>query len=361
MGYREIEDIVRIEKLGKRLDKILRSHGVASETRRIGYPGGHENTKVLFLEKNGDDSLWYAHWVLPQQNKMITLLGHGKFGDDEWLPIDIQFNLPLNDYHRRLGAAFLEDVDTGEVFLAHRAILTLGHRIPKDQVLNEMVDDVVEVATSRRTDEYLFVTSLDSKTLVDDLSIFSRRLRKTVQSLAEKTPLPVGAIGAEEDEPPPKRSRIPAKRPVPGAGVDALRVYFEEFSGQRRAFTPSKVVAVSHHGKVVHALYESMSKRGNALKSRAVDLVVDLDQDAILFEVKTKADSQSIYTAVGQLAVHAPTVKSALAKTVKKVLVIPERPMSTLEDIFKNDLDIQIVTYKMSTNGRVVLNGLNDL
>lgn len=362
MGYREIEDIGRIAKLGKNLNRALQAHILRRESRKIGYPGGSQNKEVFFLEDNGNDSLWYVNWLAAKGNKMVTLLGHGEFSDNEWLSIDVQFNYPVDKFHRRLGAAFLEDIVTSEVFLAHRGILTLRQRVPKDKVLEAMAADVVEAETSLRIDEYILVTPLDSETLVDDLSKFSRRLRSTVRNLGLESEVTVDTGDeVEEDEELPEDDSTSVQELVTRKGADGLRNYFEEFSGKRRAFTPKKTYPVSYHGKVVHALHEEMTKRGTTLKSRAIDLVADLNEAAILFEVKTKADTQNVYAAVGQLTVHAPTVKRILEKSVRKVLVVPEYPMRFLDSIIQDNLGIQIVTYTISARGHVKLFGLEKI
>jgi hypothetical protein len=352
MSFREIEDIKIIHRLGNELDKTLRAKDVHEETRRIGYPGGHEYSTVYFLENNGPDSLWYVRWKAEQLGRVVTLLGHGEYGSDEWLSIDVQFNYPLEDFHRRLGAAFLEDTTTGEKFLAHRGIVTLRSRVPKDRVLEAMAADVVAVENASGSDEYILAASLSSKTLLDDLSKFSRRLRNAVRALGKDSDDPVEEV-EDKDEHAPGQPGSPDQSSRTYMGFDDLRDYFAEFSGERRAFTPRKVIAVAHHGKVVHALYEEMVERGRALKSRAVDLVVDVDTHAVLFEVKTKADTQSIYTAVGQLTVHASTTEKILGKSVRKVLVVPEMPTGSLGDLIRNELGILMMTYTISRDGCV--------
>jgi hypothetical protein len=358
--FREIEDINRIKRLGKTFTNSLQQKYLHRETRRIGYPGGHADRKVFFLENKGSDSLWYISWPGVKGNKIITLLGHGVYGDNEWLSIDVQFNYPVGKFHRRLGAAFLEDIITGEVFLAHRGIVTLGQRVPKDKILEAMAADVVEAECGSKTDEYILVTSLDSKTLVDDLSKFSRRLRATIRGLGQEIEFVVDSDdeeGQENSDDAHKSSVEKATR----KGITGLQDYFEEFSGKRRAFTPKKSFSISHHGKVVHALHEAMTPRGVTLKSRAIDLVADLSSLAVLFEVKTKSDSQSIYTAIGQLVVHAPNVEKILKKNVQKVLVIPEELEKMLSLIIEDNLGVKILTYTISARGKVKLFGLDKI
>jgi len=362
MQYREIEDINRIAALQRNFIDTLHQRSINRETRRIGYPGGHADRDVFFLEENGGDSLWYISWPGVKGDKMITLLGHGEFGGSDWLSIDVQFNYPLEKFSRRMGAAFLEDLTTGEVFLAHRGIVTLGQRVPKDKILEAMSAEVVEAENSHRIDEYMLVTPLSSKTLVDDLSKFSRRLRTAIRNLGQESEIDADTLednSSEEFDFTLKSASLKSK--TTRKGMNGLRDYFEEFSGNRRAYTPKKSFPISYHGKVVHALHEEMERHGDTLKSRAIDLVANLTDAAVLFEVKTKSDSQSIFTAVGQLLVHSPTVKEFLGKNVKKVLVVPEKPEKELSLIVEGELAIKIVTYTILASEKVELFGLEEI
>lgn len=358
MAYREIEDIKRIKQLSGKLGKSVSKYALKKEHRRIGYPGGHQDRDVFFLEDNGDDSLWYLSWRVENHDKHVTLFGHGEIGANDWLPIDVQFNFPVENFHRRMGAAFLEDTETGEEFLAHRGIVTLRQRVPKDKVLEAMAADVVEVETRKGSDEYLLAVPLESETLVEDLGNFSRRLRSTIRNMGLEPEDPNSPIDSDEDGEEEIASIGNKEHGQPPA---TLQDYFEEFSGRRRAFTPKKSYPVSHHGKVVHALHEQMTVRGKTWKSRAVDLVADLHNEAFLFEIKTKADTQSVYCAIGQLAAHESSVKKFLKKTVRKILVVPEYPMDLLKAIVQDELGITIITYTISPRMKVNFLGLENL
>jgi len=358
MEYREIEDIKRIKKLSGKLGRLVSKYALKKEYRRIGYPGGHQDRDVFFLEDNGDDSLWYLSWSVANYDKQVTLFGHGKIGANDWLPIDVQFNFPIENFHRRMGAAFLEDTETGEEFLAHRGIVTLRQRVPKDKVLEAMAADVVEVETSKGSDEYLLAVLLESDTLVEDLGDFCRRLRNTIRNMGLETDDPNSRTDTDEDgegESGSIDNKANRYSPV------TLQDYFEEFSGSRRAFTPKKSFPISYHGKVVHALHKEMEMRGKTWKSRAVDLVAELENEAFLFEIKTKSDTQSVYCAIGQLTVHEFPVRKFLKKTVRKILVVPEYPMDLLKAIVREELGITIITYTISAHMKVNFLGLKDL
>ena len=357
MAYREIEDIKRINKLVKRMDSAFTAAARVSVLRRIGYPGGHEHRTVLFMDRNGDDSMWYANWHDQRRDQRVTLVGRGDWQGNDWLSIDVQFNFPVEQYNRRKGAAFLEDVETGEEFLAHRGLVTLGSRMRKDIVMEAMAADVVEVQTSAGNDEFLLVGPLLSKHLITDVSGFARRLRDTVRGLG--SPHRARDPEAASEGVPGSDNRETS--PTPGGGSDLLQAYFDEFSGQRRTFTPRVTTAVCLHGYIVRALHDDLITRAKTWKSRAVDLVAELNERSLLFEVKTAVDTQSVYCAVGQLAVHEPAVRRCLGKPVQRILVVPAPPQQMMTRTLREVLGIVILTYSIDAARNVTFRDLDDL
>jgi hypothetical protein len=357
MTYREIEDIKRIGKLVKRMDAAFTTGARSRAMRRIGYPGGHEHRTVLFMNRNGDDSLWYASWHDQRRDQRVALVGRGDWHGNDWLPIDVQFNFPVEQYNRRKGAAFLEDVETGEEFLAHRGLVTLGSRLRKDIVMEAMAADVVEVQTSVGNDEFLLVCPLLSKHLIKDVGDFAARLRDTVRGLggpdrASDQEAAGDIVPTSDDTGPPK----PFER-----GSDPLQAYFDEFSGQRRTFVPKMTTAVCLHGHVVRALHDAVITRAKTWKSRAVDLVAELTESALLFEVKTAVDTQSVYCAIGQLAIHEPAVGRCLNKPVRRILVVPALPQQIMAETLERALGVVILTYSIDAARNVTFCRLDDL
>lgn len=357
MAYREIEDIKRINKLVKRMDAAFTMGARGRALRRIGYPGGHVHRTVLFMNRSGDDSLWYASWHDQRRDQRVTLVGRGDSQGNDWLPIDVQFNFPVEQYNRRKGAAFLEDVETGEEFLAHRGLVTLGSRMRKDIVLEAMAADVVEVQTSAGNDEFLLVCPLLSKHLIRDVGDFARRLRDTVRGLGGADR--VRDRDATGDIVPASDDTAPST--PPDGGSDLLQAYFDEFSGQRRTFVPRATTAVCLHGHVVRALHDAVITRAKTWKSRAVDLVAELTECSLLFEVKTTVDTQSVYCAVGQLAIHEPAVRRCLNKPVRRILVVPAPLQQMLTETLEGVLGVVILTYAIDAARNVTFRDLDDL
>lgn len=117
----------------------------------------------------------------------------------------------------------------------------------------------------------------------------------------------------------PYLSRKGAKR----RAAKKARFFSSEFMGIRasRRMTIRKTTVT--HGRVVEHLkhyVESTVNSAVVYNSQYIDLALDVDGKLQrIYEVKTATDTQSIYTAVGQLFMH-----SAGASDVEKWIVLPE-------------------------------------
>jgi hypothetical protein len=287
---------------------------------------------------------WWSK--LPHKLRMFekNLFGHGVPGRNNSLHMDVQFNLPVSVFSRRSGGAFLRHLPTNKIILAHRGIVTLGHgRIQKRFLFARMNGRVREANTSTRTREFLRIGELKSATLVNDISKFCTQVRSVVQAARVKH--------AKR-----KKPRVKATRQSP---LTKLREYFEEFAGQYQIKGRRKTVADSYHGKIVEALQNLFRE---TLKSGAVDLVGIKCKKAFLFEVKKSHRPQSIYTAVGQLAIHTPTVTRYFpGKTVRKVVVLSRQPSKHLLDILTRKLKIIVLTFARSKTGKIAIEGVDKL
>ncbi|MDI9700134.1 hypothetical protein QM312_29770 [Burkholderia cenocepacia] len=348
MGYREVEEIALIRQYDKQLRAALTKQGSLYEERKIGYPSGHTTKKVNFLSE-GPGAIWHCSWK--KESEVVNLFGRGEYGAKQTLLIDLQFNYALNKIKKSLGGAFLEDTDTGKISLAHRGIITVINRIPKDIVFEAMASHAIDAQPGQKPTELLLITDLNSTSLLRDMGEFSIELRDSVRDSEENE-----KASTNSNSLPTGEGRLPNK-----TGFDKLKEYFKEFTGKRKSYKPKQVYTKSNHGKIVEALHKEFLGKNRVLKSREIDLVVDKKKHTLLFEVKTSADTQSIYTAIGQLSIHASPTRQFTGKPVAQVIVLPEYPMEHIVDVIADELNFRLVTYSIDTQGAVSFQDLHRL
>ncbi len=347
--YVEIDTPKEIQRLNDALSHRLRRALGHIETRIIGYPGGKFRAKAWFLSGAGGDVFYWSPWRPKDRNAVGNFFGHGAPGGSQSLNIDVQFNLPKHKFTRTSGGAFLLHAPTGKVVLAHRGIVTLGHgRVPKADLLDEIRATVRRAETETGAYEFILMGELESPTLIGDIDRFSSELRRAAK---------VAKSGNHRVK---AAERISTKSGGPHLG--SLRPYFAEFAGLREIGWRKHVVADCYHGDVVRAIHDAFEGRAETLKSQAIDLAVVTPTRALLFEVKTSASPQSIYTAIGQLVSHAPVVSRHFSSLpLVRVMVLPMRPSEGFYRLLTAELDIRLLTFTRSSQGFVAIDGLKDL
>ena len=348
--YVEIEDTNEIRRLNQNLSTKLRRELSDVETRTIGYPQGHFQSEVHFFPSTGSGVFYWGGYLSKDKLTAHNYFGHGAPDTRETLFIDVQFNLPVARFSRRTEGAFLRNISTKGVILAHRGIGTIGHgRVKRADLFDRMFATPLRADTSAGTNEFLFIGELDSPTMIDEIDVFSSEFRRAARAIkAEATK------AAAAQKPAPRRVSITLS--------DKLRDYFDEFSGERMTGGQGSSLAHCHHGAVVRAIGDAFKDATDILKSQAIDLTVILGKNAYLFEVKTSSDSQSVYTALGQLSAHAPVVAEfAPHKTVVKVMVLPGPPRPRLCNILKDKLGIRLLTFSRSSLGHITIEDIEQL
>jgi hypothetical protein len=349
LEYVEIEDPKEIRRLNKALSARLKTALIHAETRTIGYPQGNFLAKVRFLSDVGNHVFYWSAWLSKDKTIVGNFFGHGRPGGNPSLNIEVQFNLPVVEFSRTSGGAFLRHIGTDSIVLGHRGIVTLGHgRVPKSKLFAEMAATLREANTGNGVAEFLLIGELESPTLISDIDTFSSELRRAVRSIKANTTTKPG------------KPKTPSNASVTLSGK--LRQYFDEFSGRLQLKGRKKSIADCYHGTVVRAIRDGFHGSPKTLKSQAIDLTVITGKRVFLFEVKTSANPQSVYTAIGQLTAHAPVVaKYAPKASLVRVMVLPERPAQRLCTLLEDQLSIRLLTFARSAQGHITIDGLKNL
>lgn len=340
--FHEIEDPKVLLHLNEQLHTRLQQFPGIRETRKIGTPHGTAQLSVHFFPAPafGEDGFWWAPKERDNGRVMVNLFGRGQPGESGQLNIDVQFNLAKGEFRRSTGGAFLRDIHSGAIVLAHRGIVTKGRaRVMKATLYEELAGSIQQVQTSHGLVEYLLIGELESPSLLHDLQVFASELRLAVQRLDERTSESTAATPTSTTN-----------------GESPYSDYFDEFAGTRKVGARDEAIADCYHGHVVRALRDAFAPLHTIKKNRAIDLLVLPPKRAILFEVKTSADTQSIFTGVGQLCVHSHALHPHLkGRRVERVLVLPTPPGTEMTRILTNELEIQVLTYRRTTTGKIML------
>lgn len=331
----EITDVREIASAQHALERQLNSELRYKRTRKIGYPSGHFTTDVRFEASSGNDVMWWSGGVSDSGENFFNFIGRGDPQSGAMLTIDLQVNLPARRFSRTHGGAFVRDNDTGEIFVAHRGIVTRGNsRVPKKVLLQE-VDVTSRTVTSDVTPysiDLLIAAPVDTNNLSHELREFALEIRRAANVFGER-----GSATRHGN-----RSNSAA-----ASWQKILGDYFEEFSGSRTVVRSGTTTFNWRHGKVVGSLRKALAGRGQCYKSNLLDLALDMGDRISIFEVKTNASTQSVYTGLGQLFAHGALVKKEFPeKKMTRCLVMPARSLSRIHTDTCRALSIEVVTFE---------------
>jgi hypothetical protein len=127
----------------------------------------------------------------------------------------------------------------------------------------------------------------------------------------------------------------------------------------RNSYTVAQTIdSEMQHGRVANALYTKFNQLGITVENtRCIDLkLLNIKREVThLFEIKSKSDSQSIYTAIGQLKFHARKLNT----TAKQIIVVP---CTIGKDSRKtiNELGIHVVLFTEKEK-QITFSGLDEL
>ncbi|EOG7704959.1 hypothetical protein ACLINR_004494 [Vibrio parahaemolyticus] len=127
------------------------------------------------------------------------------------------------------------------------------------------------------------------------------------------------------------------------------RYFSSEFSGKKKVKPSASAEANVIHGYIVDQLkvfVEENYENSVVFNTQKIDLAIDLKGSiTTIFEVKTSPDTQSIYTAVGQLFMHGVGIPD-----VNKVIVLPETLDNETTVNCLNELGIEVLLFSIDND-----------
>lgn len=340
--FEVITEPADIAALNTKFAKIMRKGFPHKESRELTYPSGH-HTGDVFFERNRGDRVRGWSPLGHDPAKYVNHLLFGAPGESDWLELAVQLNFPKETYSRLYAGAFVRDA-TGEIFLAHRGKLTKGKAgLQKDLVLSQF-SNCVDAQDGKQTNRVILIAGLHEPDMIDKLFAFAQEAREVATRIA--------SMNAEART---SSGGVTGKGGKPSRdAMMALYAYFDEYSGETNVSPPATTgKRVVEHGAIVGALAKALGGGANLVKNQAIDLAAIHDDRTDLFEVKTSADTQSIYTAVGQLLLHGESIKSLLRLPVRRILVLPAMPREDFIPSIDKALGGMVITYCEHEDGYI--------
>ncbi|MGE0790094.1 MAG: hypothetical protein AB7S26_30755 [Sandaracinaceae bacterium] len=293
----------------------------------VGHLGHSAETRVWVLRRHG------FFWC-PDDHEKLSWNAFGLVMPEEArvLPIVVEVNVPWEGVDRRVGGVFLEG-SRGEIYLGHRGKIGGGRKgVGKTafweryhQQRQEVLGDGPVVVLGR----------VGSAKLPTDIATFIRTVDEIKKIATGSTKGRNLARSTDEDP------------------ID----FRPEFEGAKRVAVSRRIEAQCRHGTIVRQLRAALTQCGwTAGNDRARDLVArpSPKAPAVTFEVKTDTSSQSIFTGVGQLVVHA----RPKATGKRGILVVPDDLTSGAEALLGAE-GIGVLRYRWVDDEHVEFDGLD--
>lgn len=311
------------QELKRNLKYDLKRQGI----HKIGFLGGNEDRQIYAA---GEGKLWVAFGESKSSGKTRYLNLFGVYRPD--LPQQtsiVEINIPIDDNRRNVAGFFAEDKETGDIFLMHDGKVGGGRRgISKSAFLACSKHKLIKIAED---DGKIRIGIAVGKLQDPDLSGRIQAFVKSVQRFKEQV-----ANGI-------------LKTPEFKRQVQDFDSYTKEFSGKKQGIRDGRFEYITYHGDIVQKLYDERCARllqGEEISnSKLIDLCVKKG-GAIseVYEVKTGADRQMLYTAIGQVLTHSNLSDSSC----KRFIVLPESE-SVPDDIMCaiKRMNISLIQFKI--------------
>ena len=296
----------------------------------LGHLGGYFENDVHI-----GDQLWYSNFTLKNSDETVPRHWNG-FGIEERKGghqiIVVEINPPLRGIDRRVSGAFGKDDSQDRYYLLHRGGVGGGKKgIGKESFRSWYRGAWIKLYDeNEKYDEVILVGPLGTGELIGPLRTFVHEVADYKREISEG-----------------KNSRMPG---IPSEALD----FTPEPYGKRKGRRKSAFYYESYHGAVVNALavcVESQITKGSVFNTKQIDLGIEISGKLMeIYEVKSSADLQSVYTAVGQLIFH-----SGGDSSIRKILVLPNKDLSKHLCSKLSELGVETLGYRIVKNKVIIM------
>jgi len=323
--YQLIKSRSDIARAQKSLETTIRRELPVRSIKDIGWVGGRQKGARL----HSDGLYWFWSSDHKDARNPRRLNWFGVLGHRPGVQITVEINTPYEGRNDMMAGLFARNTDNGRVYLLHTGRVGGGKKgVSKAEFLAWSEQDLVTVHdVDGGAREAVLVMPVEGDGAV-------RSAINYVQTILEFK----RAVSEGLTETPDAKER-----------VRKLRKYFNEHGGRKTGKAAARDIDYeSRHWEVVRALRlwreaNGLSTNQIVVKDAYIDLGVATRSKLVeLYEVKTTTMRGDVYTAIGQLTVHAPG-------GCRRLIVLPsDRPIAKdLTDAFTRS-GIELVRFKLT-------------
>ncbi len=300
-----------IISLNKAFHGLMKSNSTGKPKKlRYSTPGG-SGEAIAYYYPNSD--FWWSGDRLSKSHKFYNLFGIAPdYERTNSIRVQINYQKEFNDFKE---AAYWAKDNSGRVFLLHSGKMGGGIKGITIENIDKYYSRKKVVASNNGNQKECFIVcEINSPRAFTQVVSFIKEIDRIKCLLTELKSLEL----AKGD----------TNNPF------LMKKYTPEFWGKRSSYYRDGIVeSVSDHGSIVDALkYELETNFGfknKCTKNKYVDLGIDKNGKPIaIFEFKTSTNTQSVYTAIGQVLLHSNSLKSDPMRFV----------------VFPNQIDIGIIS-----------------
>lgn len=321
MNYIPVVDQKLIEKHHKTFSRRLDEYVSEKYNVFIGHMGKDtKNTDTIKYSEQLD--IWWINTKI--FNRYWNAFGIGRPQNNRNVSIVCELNYPLAGLDLKIAGLY---VTSGEkTVLVHSGKIGGGKPgVGKNLFKNNYVNEYISIEANKKKYDFAVVGSLDSPRLGEQISLFVKEIDRIKRMATGSTP--------SDCEP----------------NINTL--FSEEYFGTKTVKRVINSEIICDHGLVVNSLREILTSQGlKTANDRNRDLYILEKNNRIstLFEIKTDLDSQSLYTAVGQLLINSIN----LPAIPKKILVVPEGLDAAIK-LSLEKLGIRSISYRWRDNNPI--------
>ncbi|NYZ16120.1 hypothetical protein HL658_26570 [Azospirillum sp. RWY-5-1] len=334
VGY--VRDALRaiFERKGKKLGE-----------RRLTTPGGAFDADLVCWPKNGGsgEGLW-AYFLEKAWSGNRLPCGFGSFEGEDFsnLTPSVEMNFSFDPENRRVSTRALRD-DAGNFYIGHRGGLGGGRASVSSDDFSELIRGFVreKIIRSDQKEEHVFIIgAITSQSFLPRLFSYVKECER-IRTLA-------------------KNGKIPEDRFFNIRKLSGADNVFNRQNGSNGIGVSSGTYDINRlHGRVVNALADALgaAPKNSMHDEMRPDLYImdKYNKMKVLFEVKVSSDTQSWFTALGQLVVYG----AGQTPRPKRILVCPANREDPNFKRAIEELSVSVVTFTIDDDDCIIFDNID--